>query len=119
MAVDFTTSTLAALANAVSGLSGAVTPIIDDAVSQKYDTEFKENITEINKALEASTLDPTTIDALCLRLLSDCGQTVGGMGEVVGISVGNLAALFNVCASEIKNMALLANVTFKQNTPSS
>lgn len=119
MAIDLTTGTLAALANAVSSITGAVTPEIDDAIAHKYETQYTDNIADINNILEANPIVPDDINALVLRLLSQGGQTVGGMGEIIGISMGNLAALLNITAGKIKDDALLANVQFKQNTPGS
>lgn len=119
MAIDLTTGLMAALANATSSLAGVVTPEINDAIAHKYETQFTENITDINNILEANPLVPDDVNTIVLRLISQSGQTVGGMGEIVGISMGNLAALLNIAAGKIKDDALLANVQFKQNTPGS
>lgn len=106
---------ITAIANAISGIAGVAQPFIDQAVAQKYETEFTDNITEINNAITA--LDPSTVDTLVLRLIGEAGQTIGGMGEVVGISVGKLAAILAIVAWKIKDDHLLANIQFKENTP--
>lgn len=106
-----------AIANAISSIAGVAQPFIDQAVAQKYENEFTDNIAEINQAL--ANLDPSTVDALVLRLIGEAGQTIGGVGEIVGISVGKLAAILAIVAGKIKDDHLLANIQFKQNSPGS
>lgn len=117
MAIDITTGTIAAISNALAGIAGAVTPVIDDAIAQKYEKAYQNNIAEINQAL--TSRNPDAIDSVVMRLLSEGGQTIGGMGEIVGIRMDKLSALLAALATEVKDKHLLANIQFKQNTPGS
>ncbi len=107
---------ITAFFNAIPGLAGIVQPFIVDGLAQKYENEFKDRLRDWNTivAEDDAGKRADSLQSFVLQLISDAGQTAGGVGSNIAVPMDVLAALVNIAAGKIKDDELLANMQFKQ-----
>lgn len=106
-----------AIANAISGITGVAQPFIDESIAEKYENEYKSNLSQWNQTFAAGNAD--AINSLCLQFVGQGGQACGGVGTVIGIQVDIINSLVAICIGKIKDDEIIANIQFKQNETNS
>lgn len=103
------------IANAVGTALGIGKTLIDDAVEQKYDSEFKERLSNWNNIVADN--DPNkradAMQSYSVRVTSDAGSPAEGVGPIVGTPLDTLTSLFAIAAAKIKQDAILNQMLHK------
>lgn len=105
------TELLAAISEAI----GLAKPLVDDAVAQKYETDFMERNKEIKQILaDTSDSRPDRLASYFDRLCNDAGYPVaGGLGENISVPVAYVLQSAVIGNALIKDQAMLAKFTQK------
>ena len=119
-AVTAVTSPLAGITSATTAVSNTVNnilaPLIEDAVSQKYEKAFRLRLQSINDALAQGDNDrrandlANLVNGLCIA----AGYpATGGVGEDISIPVSYLNSLLVIAAAQERSTAYLAALAKK------
>lgn len=105
-----------AVANALVGIAGAVTPFINDALAQKYDTQYRQRLSEWSSivAQADSSVRADSIRAYLDKLFADADTSGGGLGDDISLPLSDFNALINIAAGKIRDDQRLAAIQFKQ-----
>lgn len=98
------------------GIKDIAAPLIADASAQKYETRFKQRLSDLNAAFLEN--DPSKrADSLAFVFNELClaagVPAQGGMGEVISVPVDYLRSLGTIAAQQERSSAYLAALTAK------
>ena len=104
------------LGGAVAAVGGDVKPFIDDSIAHKYENEAKERSNKFLSILSELNTDKFPDDAnnFVLKLLADCGETCGGVGENRSIPLDEITSLINIAIKYIRQNSEFSSIQFKK-----